>query len=207
MDIAQQTNDAFRDDEQSGDHLEKQKIQKAKKSMMWFAMVSMSMTFAGLTSAYVVSKSRVDWLTDFTFPTAFIISSVVIVLSSITFSLAKKAILKGDRKQTMLMLLLTLGLGVAFVWLQFSGFSDIISQGYFFTGSESNVTTSFIYIVVIAHMAHLIGGLIVLLVVIYNHYKQKYKVGQTLGLELGAMYWHFVDFLWLYLFFFFYFFR
>ena len=187
--------------------LQSEKIYKAKKAMMWFAMVSMSMTFAGLTSAYVVSKSRTDWLKDFEFPTAFLISSVVIITSSITMFLAKKALVNKNNKLTMLMLFVTLVLGVAFISLQFSGFSDIISQGYFFTGSESNVTTSFIYIVVIAHMAHLIGGLIVLLVVIYNHYKQKYQDGQTLGLELGAMYWHFVDFLWLYLFFFFYFFR
>ncbi|WP_459211345.1 cytochrome c oxidase subunit 3 [Aquimarina rhabdastrellae] len=204
MDIVQEQ----REEQKYTVHREnKEKLRKAKKSMMWFAMVSMSMTFAGLTSAYVVSKSRADWLQDFEFPMAFILSSLVIIGSSITFHIAKKAVKNNNNKLTMLMLLLTLALGIVFISLQFSGFSDIINQGYFFTGSESNVTTSFIYIVVVAHMAHLIGGLIVLLVVIYNHYKQKYQAGQTLGLELGAMYWHFVDFLWLYLFFFFYFFR
>ena len=35
---------------------------KAKKMMLWFAMISMTMMFAGLTSAYVVSKARPDWL-------------------------------------------------------------------------------------------------------------------------------------------------
>jgi len=35
---------------------------EAKKMMLWFAMISMTMTFAGLTSAYVVSSSRSDWL-------------------------------------------------------------------------------------------------------------------------------------------------
>jgi hypothetical protein len=39
-----------------------------------------------------------------------------------------------------------------------------------------------------------------LLIIIYNHFKQKYNSGQTLGIELGAMYWHFLDFLWIYLF-------
>jgi hypothetical protein len=33
-------------------------------------------------------------------------------------------------------------------------------------------------------------------IIIYNHFKQKYNSGQTLGIELGAMYWHFLDFLW-----------
>ena len=41
----------------------------------------------------------------------------------------------------------------------------------------------------------------------YNHFKQKFNSRQTLGIELGAMYWHFLDFLWVYLFLFLYFFK
>jgi len=96
-------------------------------------------------------------------------------------------------------------LGIAFVIAQFYGFSKIIEAGYFFTGSESNITSTFVYTVTIVHLAHLVAGLIVLLVVIYNHFKQKYTSTQTLGIELGAMFWHFLDILWIYLFLFFYF--
>jgi len=96
-------------------------------------------------------------------------------------------------------------LGALFINLQFQGFNDIINQGYHFTGPTSNIVSTFMFIIVVTHLAHIVGGLMVLLVVIYNHFKQKYKKGQTLGLELGAMYWHFVDFLWVYLFLFLYF--
>lgn len=112
---------------------------------------------------------------------------------------------KGDRNGASLWLLATLVLGVSFVALQFYGFSQIISMDLYFTGPKSTVTTSFVYIVTIAHLAHLFAGIIVLLVVIYNHFKQKYDKSQTLGLELGAMFWHFLDILWVYLFLFFYF--
>ncbi|MDD2987121.1 cytochrome c oxidase subunit 3, partial [Flavobacterium sp.] len=98
-------------------------------------------------------------------------------------------------------------LGVLFVILQFLGFNQIIENGYFFTGSESNVTTSFLYIVVILHLAHLFGGLIALFIIIYNHFKQKYNSTQSLGIELGAMFWHFLDILWILLFLFFYFYK
>jgi cytochrome c oxidase subunit 3 len=100
-----------------------------------------------------------------------------------------------------------LALGIVFVDLQFRSFSEIIASGYYFTGSESTITTSFIYVVVLLHLAHLTAGLIVLLVVIYNHFKQRYKKGQMLGIELGATFWHFLDALWIYLFVFLYFFR
>jgi len=98
-------------------------------------------------------------------------------------------------------------LGAVFVWLQFIGFSQIIANGYFFTGSESTITTSFIYLVVLMHLAHVFAGLIAILVVIYNHFKQKYNNGKTLGIELAATFWHFVDVLWIYLFLFLYFVR
>jgi len=183
----------------------RERTAKSKKMLLWFGMVSMFMTFAGLTSAYVVSTSRPDWLNDFKLPDAFIISTVVIVASSITFHLAKMAIKKGDRNGTSLWLLVTLALGLGFVIAQFYGFNQVIASGYFFTGPESTVTTSFLYIVATLHLAHLFAGIIVLLVVIYNHFKQKYNASQTVGLELGAMFWHFLDLLWVYLFLFFYF--
>jgi cytochrome c oxidase subunit 3 len=175
------------------------------KMMLWFAMISMFMLFAGLTSAYVVSTSRPDWLKDFILPDEFLISTVIIIISSVTFHLAKNAIKKDDRSATTNYLIATLVLGIAFVVAQFYGFGKVIENGYYFTGPESTVTTSFLYIVTVVHMAHLLAGIIVLLVVIYNHFKQKYNSAQPLGIELGAMFWHFLDILWVYLFLFLYF--
>ncbi|WP_333696668.1 cytochrome c oxidase subunit 3 [Flavobacterium sp.] len=175
------------------------------KLLLWFGMISMVMMFAGLTSAFVVSTSRKDWLKDFEMPQAFVLSTVVLIFSSFTFHFALTSIRKDNRKATTLALLGTLLLGALFVILQFLGFNQIIEAGYFFTGSESNITTSFLYIIVVLHMAHLFGGVLALLILIYNHFKQKYNSTQTLGIELGAMFWHFLDFLWILLFLFFYF--
>ena len=185
----------------------KERTSRSYKLILLFAMVSMFMMFAGLTSAFVVSKSRADWLKDFQLPTAFYISTAVILSCSVTFHLAKKAIQKDNRNATTSFLLATFALGIVFVFLQFAGFRQIVDSGYFFTGSASSITTTFLYIVTIVHLAHLAGGLISLLIIIYNHFKQKYNSTQTLGIELGAMYWHFLDFLWVYLFLFLYFFK
>lgn len=180
---------------------------RSYKLILLFAMVSMTMMFAGLTSAFVVSKSRADWLKDFQLPTAFFISTIVILGCSVTFHLAKKSIQKDNQSATTMCLLSTLALGVLFVILQFVGFGQIVSNGYYFTGQASSITTTFLYIVTVVHLLHLVGGLISLLIIIYNHFKQKYNSTQTLGIELGAMYWHFLDLLWVYLFLFLYFFK
>ena len=99
----------------------------------------------------------------------------------------------------------TFALGIAFLFFQFNGFNDFIKQGYYFAGAQSNVTTSFIYVLAFVHILHLIAGLIVLSVLIYKTYNNKYQ-DSNLGFSLGVTFWHFLDLLWLYLFLFFYFF-
>lgn len=180
---------------------------RAKKMMLWFGIVSLIMSFMGWTSAFIVSSSREDWLTDFKLPDAFILSTVFIVLSSITFILAKKALKSNNRQLTTVWLLTTLVLGILFIFNQFSGFQQIIDLGYNFTGPTSNITMSYIYLIAMAHILHVLAGLICLLVVIYNHFKQKYNATKMLGFELAATFWHFIDILWIYLFLFLYFIR
>ena len=108
---------------------------------------------------------------------------------------------------TTIWLLATLVLGVAFIYNQFSGFQQIIDLGYNFTGPTSNVTMSYIYLIAVVHILHVVVGIICLLVVIYNHFKQKYNKSKMLGFELAGTFWHFIDILWVYLFLFLYFVR
>ncbi|GAA4279880.1 cytochrome c oxidase subunit 3 [Gaetbulibacter aestuarii] len=186
---------------------QEEKHNRAKKMMLWFGIISLVMSFAGWTSAYVVSSTRPDWLNDFQLPDAFIISTVLILTSSLTLFLAQRLMKQGKRQQTTLLLLVTFVLGIFFIVNQFRGFSEIINAGYNFTGPTSNVTMSYVYLIAMVHILHVIVGLICLLVVIYNHFKQKYQPTKMLGFELAATFWHFVDILWLYLFLFLYFFR
>lgn len=180
----------------------KQAKRKSAKPMLWVSMISMTMLFAGLTSAYVVSRKRDDWV-SFDLPNAFYTSTFLIVLSSIAFILAKRFIKKNNRQLTSLFLVSTLLLGIGFIYFQFEGFKELFNAGLFFAGEQSTVKSSFIYGITIAHLAHIAGGIIVLSVVVYNHLNKKYSETDYLGLELGAIFWHFVDILWIYLFLFF----
>jgi cytochrome c oxidase subunit 3 len=177
---------------------------KSAKPMLWISMISVVMFFAGLTSAYVISMKRDDWV-SFDLPKAFFISTILIVASSITLFLSQRFLKQNKRQLSLALLVFTLILGIGFVWQQYAGFLELKSVGLFFTGPESTVSTSFIIGITFLHVLHLLVGIIVLFVVIYNHFKYKYKPEDMLGFELGAIFWHFVDILWIYLFFFFYF--
>tara|TARA_B100000941_G_scaffold237198_1_gene180139 strand:+ start:1127 stop:1702 length:576 start_codon:yes stop_codon:yes gene_type:complete len=172
---------------------------KAKKMMLWLGMISMSMTFAGLTSAYVVSSSRADWIQQIDLPFDFTISSLIIILSSVTFYLAFKMLKMKNLKITHLLLIITLLLALAFIYFQIQGFNGIIEKGYYFTGPESSITTSYLYILVLLHIAHLVAGIITVLYVLFNSFKGVYLNENTLGFELALTFWHFLDILWLYL--------
>jgi len=175
---------------------------KSAKPMLWVSMISMVMFFAGLTSAYVISMKREDWVA-FDLPQAFYISTILIVASSITLILSQKFLKQDKRQLSLIMVVITLLLGIGFVWQQYVGFNQLKSIGLFFTGPESTVSTSFIIGISFMHVLHILAGLVVLFVVIYNHFKYKYKSVDMLGFELGAIFWHFVDLLWIYLFLFF----
>ena len=174
--------------------------------MLWISMISMTMMFAGLTSAYVVSRSREDWV-SFDLPSAFYISTLFILASSLAFTIAKRTLMKGDQGRTTSLLALTLLLGLGFVFYQFNGFQQLIDAGLYTTGPQSNVASSFLYVITGAHLLHIFAGILVLGRVLYRNMTGKYSASSHLGFSLSAIFWHFVDALWIYLFIFFYFIR
>lgn len=182
--------------------LEPKVKERTYKQMLLVSMISMTMMFAGLTSAYVVSTKREDWV-NFEIPQAFYISTILILLGSLTFYLSKRAISHDRHAKTTFLLSLTLALGLGFVFFQLEGFSQLIDSGLYFTGEKSNIATSFLYVITMAHMVHMFAGLIVLIAILWQHLRQKYSSSNKLGLELGLIFWHFLDVLWIYLFLFF----
>ena len=184
-----------------------QKNKRAKKMMLWFGIVSLIMSFGGLTSAFIVSSSREDWLNDFELPNSFFISTIIIAFSSLVFIASKKALVKEKYLLSQSLVLGVFVLGLAFIYNQFLGFNELIISGYNFTGPTSNITMSYIYIIAVAHILHVIAGLISLAIVIVNHFKKQYTPASKLGFDIASTFWHFIDLLWVYLFLFLYFFN
>jgi cytochrome c oxidase subunit 3 len=183
------------------------KQKRAKKMMLWFGIISLVMSFAGLTSAFIVSSSREDWLVNFTLPSAFTYSTLIIILSSILLFLAKQSFKNNKSAITTSLLIGAFVLGIVFIYSQIQGFNQIIASGYNFTGPTSNITISYIYVIAVVHILHVLAGIICLFVVIINHLNKKYSKQNRLGFDLASNFWHFVDVLWVYLFFFLYFFN
>jgi len=187
--------------------LEEQEFQKTKrkkvaKPLLWVSMISIVMLFAGLTSAVIVRKGDGNWL-NFDLPSAFTWSTIVIAVSSISMILAIKFAKSDNSSGIKWMTIITLLLGILFIQLQFVGYDQLVENKVYFTGAEHNASGAFLYIISALHIAHLVGGLIALLVVVFNAFKGSYDSKNLLGLQLCSTYWHFMGAMWIYLFFFF----
>jgi cytochrome c oxidase subunit 3 len=180
---------------------EEKRVTRAKvaKPMLWLGMGSMVMLFAGLSSAYVVSHESAKWL-RFELPQLFYISTAVIILSSVTMNSAVMAAKKNDFQAIKRYVLITLLLGIAFIVCQFQAWAYLVSQGIYFTGKTHNASGSYLYMLTFMHMLHLVGGIISLMVVWVKAVGKKYHAENLLGIQLSAIFWHFLDVLWIYLF-------
>ena len=168
-----------------------------QKILLWIGLAGIIMFFAALMSGYIVRQAEGNWLV-FEIPSMFYVSTLVILLSSLTFEIAKKAIRKDDLKKTYQFLTYTLALGLVFVICQFMGWNQLVANNIHFSGG--NPSESFFYAMSGLHLAHLSFGVISMLVTTYKAKKNRYSAKNHLGISLCAIYWHFLDFLWLILF-------
>lgn len=172
-----------------------------KKFGLLLACASIIMMFAGLTSAYLVRQAAGNWL-EFQLPVLFGINTALMVASSVVLHFAYIGFRRGNEKQYKNLLLLALLMGLAFLVLQYQGWKALQAVGVELT---TNPSSSFVYVISGIHAAHVLGGVAALLVATMHAFSLPYKVtgARRLRFELTLIYWHFVDFLWVYLFVFF----
>lgn len=168
---------------------------------MWVALASILMMFTALSSAYIVrAASSNDWQ-PLKMPRILLLSTALIILSSGTLEAArrkwKEVVNHGQRPW----LLLTVALGVGFLVSQLLAWQQLVRQGVYVA---SHPHSSFFYLLTAAHGVHLLGGLTA---VVYLTLRARPPEGNheavaksQAGADAVTLYWHFMDFLWLYLF-------
>lgn len=223
----------------------KQQNTRAKRMLLYLAMFSIVMFFAGLTSAYLVLMMGEYWV-SITVPTAFYVSTAVILISSLTIKLAVNASKRGEQKKVQLMVVITLLLGFVFAASQFYGWGQLNKAGNYVSGnisslageygkdytiffkgqelvledgiyyypddyqreeplnervvSKANTASSFIFVLSLTHLLHMLGGLVYLIYLSVKSFRVQFNATNNLSIKQGATYWHFLDILWVYLF-------
>tara|TARA_B110000046_G_scaffold34578_1_gene37442 strand:+ start:2811 stop:3395 length:585 start_codon:yes stop_codon:yes gene_type:complete len=173
----------------------KLKSVNAKKFALWLFIVSICMLFAGLTSAYIVKKSDGRWL-QFEMPDMFLYSTLVLVLSSVAMHWTYLKAKNNSLKEVKIGITGTAAIALAFFYMQYLSWIQLVAQDVFLVGNPSG---SFVYIFSGLHLAHLVGGLVFLLVVFLDTMNYKVHSKSMLAIEMCTTYWHFLGGLWIYL--------
>jgi len=169
-----------------------------KKFNMWLFIITSFMLFAAFTSGFIVyTQGSANKGIKIILPHAFIYSTMVILLSSVTMYLAFRSAKKLQFNKQRQFLWLTLILGISFFSLQSYAWSVLVKMGVYLV--NPNASQSFIYIFTGVHLVHIIAGLILVINSLVGSYKNAPQVKNIFRLEMTSIFWHFVDILWIYL--------
>lgn len=168
------------------------------KFTLWVGIGSIIMMFAGLTSAYIVKRSQAGW-TMLEIPVIFWFSTITILLSSVTMQFAVRAFKERNMSRYRTMLSATAMLGLAFLIMQVVGFFQYKALDIRLVGAGSNASYSFLLAIASLHAAHVLGGVLALIIIARKALSTRKRSYSSVPVEVIATYWHFVDILWIYL--------
>jgi heme/copper-type cytochrome/quinol oxidase subunit 3 len=167
---------------------------------MRLLIASLAVLFAASITGYIVVRTRAEvWPPEGmpALPAGLWLSTVLIVVSSLTMMWAVAGIRRDRQRPLRLGLLLTLLLGLSFLASQTVNWFGLVAAD---VRPGANLYAFTFYLLTWLHALHVVGGLVPLGLVTARAWRGGYSAGFHPGVEYTAMYWHFLDVVWLVLF-------
>lgn len=194
----------FRDLEQQRD---------AAELGMWIFLMTELLLFGGLFTAYAVYRSSfpqvfADASRELSAPIGTI-NTIVLIVSSFGVALAVYGAQSEGRKRLLGGLLLAMVLGITFLVVKGFEYHEHYAHhqvpGLNFVWSKPHPEQAqiffFLYFAMTGvHAIHLTVGIIIVGVILWQAYRRKYSPQYYTPVEVGGLYWHFVDVVWIFLF-------
>jgi cytochrome c oxidase subunit III len=168
----------------------------AYKIAIWIAIVSIAMLFLALTVVMVARAAESNHWVHTAVPPLLYFNTVALLASSFTFEFSKRALRREEASRFVRWLYITAGLGVTFITGQLIAWRELAAQGIYIT---TNPSSSFLYLLTAAHGLHVLGGILALLYLVFHTRKIILNPRKRIAVEITAIYWHFMDGLWIYL--------
>ena len=179
-----------------GDGLPPGTTRRVYHTGMWLALIAISMLFIAFTSAYVVRSGLGDDWQSLSLPPMLWANTLALLLSSVTLDATRRALIGGRREACNRWLLATVVLGAAFLAGQYDVWQELGAAGVFIS---TNPSSSFFYLLTASHALHLLGGLAALGYIAIEALRFRLGPAKRTLVEVTALYWHFMDGLWLYI--------
>ncbi|MCZ2130486.1 MAG: cytochrome oxidase subunit III [Bacteroidia bacterium] len=169
--------------------------------LVWLLIIASIMLFSGFISAYIVQRTdglrNEAWL-QFQLPVWFWVSAGIAVVSSFLMQKAYNSARKDDVQLVPSLVFLAIITGLMFGISQFLGWKDMTSRGLFISNQEpEEISASFVYVISLVHLAHILIGLALLFITFYKSLKLKVHRKDLVFINISTTYWHFLGLLWI----------
>lgn len=162
----------------------------------WILLTAVTMLFAGLSSAYIVLRGVPEWQ-NITIPSLLWANTIVLFASSVAIEFARSAVRKNNAGGVKQWLAISGILGMGFLVGQFAVWRQLVNAGVYL---QTNLHSSFFYVITGIHALHLAGGIGGLVVVVRKAFANRLTATDHEPLKVWGLYWHFMDFVWIYCF-------
>lgn len=170
-----------------------------RKLVMWVFIASETIFFAALMATYLVNRGKVtpeEGPEHLNLAVASF-NTFILLFSSLTMVLSLQAIERAKKRRMIFLLLATAFWGLVFLGGQAFEYYELISNGITF---DSNVWSASFFALTGFHGTHVFVGVIWITMLIIRALRGGIDEHNHLAVELGGLYWHFVDLVWVVLF-------
>lgn len=174
-----------------------------RKLGVWAFIASETIFFAALIATYLVYRGKTPYeeglehLHTQDALTVATVNTFILLASSLTMVLSLSAIERANKRRMIVFLILTALFGLVFLSGQAFEYSKLYSEGLTF---DSNLFTSTFFTLTGFHGSHVFVGVIWITMLIIRALRGGIGEHNHLAVELGGLYWHFVDLVWVVLF-------
>ncbi len=159
-------------------------------------LAAVTMLFAAFTSAMVVRRGLSDDWVSIPLPQILWLNTGVLVISSVFLEKARRALHGGEREGFHRWWLAGTVLGCGFLAGQYVAWRSLHEAGIYLA---SNPSSSFFFLLTVAHAVHVGGGLLALLYIEFQALRLQLGPAKRTAVEVSGLYWHFLGALWIYL--------
>ena len=167
---------------------------------MWVFLATLTVLFLASIVGYLVVRLKASaWPPPGMprLPAGLWLATVVLLAGSVTIHRALRAIRLGERAGSTRWLQTTLALAFVFLFVQSWNWWGLIRLHL---TAASNLYAFTFFMLTGLHAAHVIGGIALLVIVLVRSLRGRYGSDHHGGVTYAAMYWHFLDAIWLVLF-------
>jgi cytochrome c oxidase subunit 3 len=165
---------------------------------LFVGLAACTMAFAALSSAFVVRRGLSDmndWVSIGKPPILFV-NTAILLLSSLLLDVSRRALKAGNRSRFNFWWTTATALGVLFLAGQAFAWYQLKQAGIFIS---TNPASSFFYVFTAAHALHVLGGVSALVYVDVQALRLRLGPARRTAIDVWAIFWHFLDGLWVYL--------